>query len=457
MTGFAVGSANVSATFMLTRMGWFLLIMSVSATACGQTAGTITGVVLNERGAPVAQAQVLASKMGVQRAGSSVLQYHEADAEGGFTIENLSWGIYRVSAKKEDEGYPDPGFGLCTEHDESIPVVTLKAASPTASVSIHLRPKAGAIQSISVVDAVTGMEMNSAAITLRRAAEPAIFVETSTTLRPILVPSNTDVSVEITATGYKGWPGNHEPKKKSQIRLSPEQGVKLEVKLAPDNSMVNSVALFSPASYAPARNITRPGPKPSNPILSKAVKPFSVTADDISFPLKKLANEYQVPIGFESSHSPHGKEETKSVQIDLEAGTVRDVLDAIVAADPAYAWEETSSVVENVFPKDHADSLLDVVVGEYSVENVYRDQAIDALTKAPEIQRWMAEKGIHRQELDNTTPSPSNPSEIFYHIRFKGATVRNILNTILTGTQAHFWQYSQFGDHNQYFSITMTE
>jgi hypothetical protein len=441
---------------MLTRVGWLLLMVSVSAAAGAQTAGTITGTVLDETGAPLAQAEVLASKMEAQRAGNSLLQYHETDPQGRFTIENLPWGTYSVSARKEDDGYPGPLFGLYPAHSEFMPLVTLQPSSPTASLTLRLPPKAGAIQSISVVDAVTGMEMNSAAVILRRAAQPDISVETSTTMTPILVPSNADVSIEITAAGYKPWPAKDEPKSISQIRLNREQGARLDVKLAPQGSKVNSAGIFSAAPYAPARNIARPQPKPSSPVLSKGVEPFSITASDILVPLERLARQYRVPIGFESLPHGAGTEGTAGVRIDVGAGTVRDVLDAIMAAYPAYSWEETHQGVINVFPKDHPGSLLDVALSNYSETNADRGQAINDLLRAREVERWKEHAGVTAREQMAEDAPPPNGGPTIAHLRVGGSSsVRTILNFLLLATGSNYWAYYRWGDHNQFFSLSM--
>lgn len=439
---------------MSTKVAWLILIASVSATATAQTEGTINGVVLNGTGAPVAQAEVLATEIGGKPRLMGTLQYHETDAEGRFSIRNLSWGTYRLSARKPDGGYPDPAYEMYPEHSEFLPLVTLQPASPVVTVTLRLPPKAGAIESISVVDAVTGREMNSAAITARRVAEPAIFFMTSTTMTPVLLPSNTDVSIEISATGYKPWPAKDEPKKTAQIRLNSEQGVTMEVKLAPEGSIANSVALFSPAPYAPARNIARPQPKPSNPVLSEAVTPFSVTADDISVPLERLARQYQVPIGFEASPRGARTKNTASVRIDVETGTVRDVLNAIIEADPVYKWEEADLRTMNILPKEHVDSLLDVVVSTYSYQVADAEDGINDLLKAPEVQSWMAREGVMRQRLSGARSQPSTDSAKGGHVRRNNASVRTILNTLLLFSESHYWTYYRYGDHNQLFVLS---
>jgi hypothetical protein len=441
---------------MLTKVGWFLLMMSVPVAAGGQTAGTITGVVVNEKGAPVAQAEVRADELTGLPAIHTVLQFHETDAEGHFIIQNLRWGTYRLSARKPDEGYPDPAYEMYPEHSEYLPLVTLQPASPVVTLTLRLPPKAGAIESISVVDAMTGMKMN-AAITARRVAEPAIFFMTSTTMTPVLVPSNTDVSIEISASGYKPWPAKDEPKSKGQIRLSSEQGVKLEVKLAPDGSKVNSIALFSPAPYSPARNAAKPGPKPGNLGLVQTVIGFNVIADCISVPLETLAQQYHVPIGFEALPRGSGTQRAASVHIDVRYGTVRDVLNVIMAADPVYMWEESKEGVINVYPRDHAGSFPDVEVTEYSDPNVYRDGAINDLLKSSEVQRWM-EAGVRPHYQGNTATQSSPGGPLIYHIAMpENSSVRSILNSILTLTGSNYWVCRREGDHNQYLAITISD
>jgi hypothetical protein len=69
----------------------------------------------------------------------------------------------------------------------------------------------------------------------------------------------------------------------------------------------------------------------------------------------------------------------------------------------------------------------------------------------------MQQNGVTRREQVNTT-SQSSPGEIIYRITMReGSSVRSILNCILYLIGGRYWMYYQWGDHNRYFALTMSE
>jgi hypothetical protein len=66
---------------------------------------------------------------------------------------------------------------------------------------------------------------------------------------------------------------------------------------------------------------------------------FNVVRNGMSVPLKRLANASHVPIGFEQVSEMMSQRNTSSsepIRIAFEKGTLRQVLDAIVAAESRY-------------------------------------------------------------------------------------------------------------------------
>ncbi|HEV2494011.1 MAG TPA: carboxypeptidase-like regulatory domain-containing protein [Terriglobia bacterium] len=412
-----------------------------------QTSGTIKGVVVDEQDKPVpkAKVQLVPAPLGAQR---RLIHFYETDSEGRFVIGNVTWGTYRVFAGKEEVGYPEIAgtfYGL-----QAFPTVSLHPSSPAASITIHLPPKAGAIKSISVIDAVTGAQMDSAAIWLRRDAVPDASIETSTMVKRILVPSNTDVSIQIKAPRYKAWPADEDPKDRGHIRLKPEEAVRLDVKLAPDGSNEDSVALWSPTTLGVVSEPANLPYHPSDAILSTAVDRFSVAAGGISGPLEALAVLCRVPIGFEASRNT----KPKSVRIDIQTGTVRDVLNAITAEDPVYTWSESHFGVINVYPKNHTGSLPDVVVATYSVKNADRETAIDELKRAPQVEHWLRQTGANLQ-APQTGPLPTANTGTQFSITLTNSSVRDLLDAITIASGSHYWAFYGHGDHGAFLTLTM--
>jgi hypothetical protein len=216
---------------MLTRRLCPFVFMFSLTCLYAQTQGTVKGVVVNEIGKPVtgAEVYVLEKKKFV---GHRPLQVYETDSIGQFLATNLPWGVYVVMAGKESEGYPD--MKLAFYSNLAVPTVTLSPEFPSANVNVQLGPKAGILEVTSLVSALNGKKIEDASITLRRVQNPDFFITTSTaTGAQILVPSMTDIAIEVSAPGYRTWPTQNLAKSSTQIHLKPEEVYKLQVRLEP--------------------------------------------------------------------------------------------------------------------------------------------------------------------------------------------------------------------------------
>jgi len=199
--------------------------------AWAQNRGVITGTVLDEHGSPVVKAKVLITEKGVF-VGHRVLQFHETDADGHFRIAHVPWGTYIVTVGKEDAGYADTGLGL--HCNNAYPIVVLTEDSATADVTLNLGPKAGVLELEPVTDATTGNAIRMAAIRLKCAENPDLFIYTSAAQRRFLIPPSTQVVIEVTAEGYRPWPGSSRSATDGRILLKPEEIQKLKVALQPE-------------------------------------------------------------------------------------------------------------------------------------------------------------------------------------------------------------------------------
>jgi hypothetical protein len=207
-------------------------VLLLIGSAWAQDRGVITGTVLDEHGSPVAKAKALITEKGVFLM-HRVLQFHETDADGHFRIAHVPWGNYIVTVGKVDAGYADTGLGLYCNN--AYPIVVLTEDSPTADVTLKLGPKAGVLELEPVTDVTTGNEIRQAAIRLKCAENPDLFILTSAFQGRFLVPPFTRVLIEITAQGYKPWPPPGATTD-GRILLKPEEVQRLHVALQPEDA-----------------------------------------------------------------------------------------------------------------------------------------------------------------------------------------------------------------------------
>lgn len=193
------------------------------ATAFGQNNGSIRGSVVDEKNVPVGKAKVNASAMNGQPT-TSFVRYVHTDAQGYFLIDRLEWGKYGVFAMKEEAGYPDSGVSLYS--NDVFPTITISPAAPAGEVQIHLGPKAGILTGV-VTNVRNGAPL-SAGFKLSRAASPDKWLSTS--LPPnyrLLVPSSTDVLLEVSAPGFRTWTF------RNPLRLTAGTEMRLDMSLEP--------------------------------------------------------------------------------------------------------------------------------------------------------------------------------------------------------------------------------
>lgn len=210
----------------LCRTGLELLAacLAFATPLVSQDNGSILGTVVDEQGAPIYQARVHADAMN-GRTRATAIRYVETDEGGHFLIDRLEWGNYKVFAMKEDSSYPN--MALSFYSNDVLSRVTLTPGVPMVEIQIRLGPKAGILTG-SIANAVTGGPIN-AGVKLTRAVSPS-DKWLSTSVPPnyrILLPSSTDVLLEVSAPGFKTWTLGH------VLRLGAGAEMRLDILLEP--------------------------------------------------------------------------------------------------------------------------------------------------------------------------------------------------------------------------------
>jgi hypothetical protein len=190
----------------------------------------------------------------------------------------------------------------------------------------------------------------------------------------------------------------------------------------------------------------------NEPLLAVA---FNVARNGMSVPLKRRANASHVPIGFEQvseAMSQRNISSSEPIRIAFEKGTLTQVLDAIVAAEPHYTWRETDGVI-NVLPRENVDPFLDVFISRFEVRRVTPNKANQELMRAREVKRWMAHAGIQEGNFSRF-PIAEGPGRDI-SLDLANVTVRTVLNRILTAGGGWYWSYLRYGKDDRFLSLTI--
>jgi hypothetical protein len=182
---------------------------------------------------------------------------------------------------------------------------------------------------------------------------------------------------------------------------------------------------------------------------------FESAANGSSISLRRLAQLCQVPIGFEAT--PDGDSSSTGLEgprIALMKGTIREALDALMVAEPCYAWEQTRGVV-NVFPRERIDSLPNVTLRRFKVNAVLLSKTTTKICHCPEVRSWMARAGASEKSL-STLPSRAILNEQLISLDLSNVPVRGVLNQIIKASRSCYWCYFRYGRNNSFFSLTVS-
>ena len=155
----------------------------------------IRGTVVDADGKPVSHATVYASEEASPLADAYPIAT-KTDASGRFDFrETLKHGVYELYARKDKDGYPDPGSAFYRALDFNPETVQLFGEHPDAKVKLKLGHKAGVLTG-NVVDADTGLPLKSGIVLVNLQADAQRNQVVDGKFRE-LVPADTDVYVLV--------------------------------------------------------------------------------------------------------------------------------------------------------------------------------------------------------------------------------------------------------------------
>jgi len=207
------------------------LVLLLNACLASAATGRISGSVVDEWGNPVPHAVVEATPENLGLVQTSSVSKAIADATG--------WFVLRVSAGRESGGmrwivYPSQpttyfrwGLDNARTGGSYGQEVKLTPQAPDATVQLRLDRNVGLLKG-QVTDAATGAPLRPT-FEFAWAPHPISAMRVSAlSVYRISIPADIDISVQVTAPGYKAWsyPGT--------ISVRPHQEITLDIQMEPE-------------------------------------------------------------------------------------------------------------------------------------------------------------------------------------------------------------------------------
>ncbi|HEX5603753.1 MAG TPA: hypothetical protein VFX63_14435 [Pyrinomonadaceae bacterium] len=182
------------------------------------------------------------------------------------------------------------------------------------------------------------------------------------------------------------------------------------------------------------------------------VTDLRLEAKNINQTLAEVAYKYNVPISLEAAIDEDFLK-SKRVTVQVTKGKIVDVLNSIVKQKPAYTWEVTETRIR-VFPKsDFRDPLLQTLLELRIARFVLPKRAAkltfrQILSGRPELKSLLASYGVS-SSVEAFSPYDIASFGDDFSLDVENATVRSILDSIITDSPIKYWFINRNGVNRQ--------
>lgn len=190
------------------------------------------------------------------------------------------------------------------------------------------------------------------------------------------------------------------------------------------------------------------GQSNENDLLHQKIE-VHFTDATLLYVLNKLAAIQGIPIGLEKSATEEYK---AKLNIDVENGTLKEVLNAIIQQEPAYKWEVIDGVI-NFTPTAKRYSfvaiLLDTSVNCFApVKGISKFGIRDTITNLPEVRSLLTANNIGVERFMDYPYRESIYANSKVNLNMSNTTVRGILNKVVKDSEHKIWVVEMSGRHN---------
>ncbi len=152
-------------------------------------------------------------------------------------------------------------------------------------------------------------------------------------------------------------------------------------------------------------------------------------------PMMAMINK--LPTGFQQMAGPVERGcELKRDVLFPNGIQVRTFMTFLLPDCPNYSW--SGGTVLSVFPSPKEDSVLDVVIPEFAVEQLNPEETLDRIFELPQVKRYLKDKKLSRTTAHKgLTTATADAGK--YRFSFANKSVRDMLNHIVTTTGYKVW------------------
>jgi len=185
--------------------------------------------------------------------------------------------------------------------------------------------------------------------------------------------------------------------------------------------------------------------------LAAAASPQAPTSNPASIPvhnleihhfaedaLAVLAERYHVVIGVYGTRNAPERETdaVESIHLSFKDGTLGDVFDAIVRADPRLLQWRTSANGSVHFVEYGPLPLVDITVHSFEAEGLRRMEAVSTLSKIAEVSVWFRDHGCapNEQFIGRLPPEWAK-----FAVHAKDVPLSAVLDDIAAKSGTYYW------------------
>lgn len=189
-------------------------------------------------------------------------------------------------------------------------------------------------------------------------------------------------------------------------------------------------------------------------LLEKKVS-LHVKDATLIYVLDTLAQDYEIPVGL--SVSP-GEEYPKNLNIDIENGTLNDVLEAVMRQQSIYHWDIKDGVL-NLDPigskHDFLTDLLDLTISRYDVKRADRSGLRRQILESVEVKGLMSNKNVKFSRLGDSPSLRAASDDYKIDLSAANVSVRSILNKIVKESRYKIWVVDMVGRNKNDLVISL--